>query len=239
MRDSNYVRQFPLSTPYFTVKNDGSGLNTAPKFTAWFAGLGADEDQGMVFIDHGHPANGFVVKTGFNVPAMVLVPYNYISRMQAAGGSLIVAGPLTAAYTLPTPAANQNIFVFKNGTLQASTPAQIPASTSDMWAIVLTNDVFTAGTPPAPYSATLAATPLTGTAGTTVVTFTLTETNKPGGATASYAWDFGDGTSVTTTTVPTTTHTYAAAGSYTGKATPTINGTAETQVTAAATVVIS
>jgi hypothetical protein len=142
MRDSNYVHNdFPLYTPYFTVKSNGTALNTTPNFTPWYAGLGMDQDQGIVFINHYNPNNGFVVKMGYNVPAMVLVPMDYIMRMQAASGVLIVAGPLTGAYTVPTPAANQNIFVFKNGVLQASAPATIPASTSNIWAIVLTNDL--------------------------------------------------------------------------------------------------
>jgi hypothetical protein len=146
MRDSNYVHNvFPLSTPYFTVLKDGSALNTTPSFTPWYAGLGIDVDQGIVFIDHGNPANGFVVKMGLNVPAMVLVPMDYISRLQAASGILIIAGPLTGAYTVPTPASNQNIFVFKNGMLQATPPTTIPVSTGDIWAVVLTNDLITSG----------------------------------------------------------------------------------------------
>lgn len=140
MRDSSYVRTFPLSTPYFTVKADGTGVNTAPSFARWYAGLGMDEDTGIVFIEHGNPNNGFAVKMGFGVPALVAVPLDYINRVNTSSGVLIVAGPLTGAYTVPTPAANQNIFVFKNGNLQASVPATIPVSTSDIWAVVLTND---------------------------------------------------------------------------------------------------
>lgn len=238
MRDSNFVRTFPISTPYFTVLADGTGLAPQPTFANWLAGLGFDEDTGIVFLDHGNPANGFVVKMGFSEPAKVMVPMDYVNRLMASSGVLIIAGPLTGAYTVPTAGTNQNLFVFKNGLLQDTAPATIPVSTSDIWAILLTNDKVASA--PAPvYSATLAATPLTGTAGTTVITLTLTEQNKPSGATTSYAWDFGDGTSVTTTTTPTTTHTYAAAGSYTAKCTPTINGTAEAQVTAAAPAVIS
>lgn len=90
----------------------------------------------------------------------------------------------------------------------------------------------------AAYSATLAGSPLTGTAGTTSIVWTLTESNLPVGATTSYAWDFGD-TQTTTTAVPTAPHTYAAAGSYSAKVTPTINGVARAQVTAAAPAVIS
>lgn len=90
----------------------------------------------------------------------------------------------------------------------------------------------------AAYSATLAGSPLTGTAGTTSITWTATESNVPAGATKSYDWDFGDG-QTSTTAVPTASHTYAAAGSYSAKVTPTINGTARTQVTAAAPAVIS
>jgi PKD repeat protein len=86
------------------------------------------------------------------------------------------------------------------------------------------------------YSATLAGTPLTG-AHPLSVTWTLTETNNPGGA-DSYAWVFGDG-NTTTTTVPTATHSYAAAGSFTATVTPTINGVAKSLVTAAAPAVVS
>lgn len=238
MRDSSYLRKFPLSTPYFTVKSDGTVINTTPNFAHWYAGLGMDEDTGIVFLEHGNPNNGLSVKMGFGVPALVVVPMGYIDRVMAAGGTILVVGPLTGAFTVPTPAANQNLFVFKNGTLQATAPSTIPASASDIWTIVLSNDKLAGMTPP-PYSATLAASPLTGTHGTTVISFTLTETNKPSGATTSYAWDFGDGTAVTNTSTPTTTHTYAAAGSFTAKCTPTINGTVETQVTAAAPAVIS
>lgn len=88
------------------------------------------------------------------------------------------------------------------------------------------------------YSATLAGSPLTGVHSSTPVTWTLTETDKPAGATASYAWAFGDGTT-TTTTVPNATHTYTAAGTFTATCTPTINGIAQTLVTAAAPAVLT
>lgn len=91
----------------------------------------------------------------------------------------------------------------------------------------------------AAYSATLAASPLTATHAVTTVTFTLTEQNVSAGATLSYSWDFGDGSSHTTTSVPTTTYIYPTAGTYTPKCTPTLNGTAKAQVTAAAPVVVS
>lgn len=86
------------------------------------------------------------------------------------------------------------------------------------------------------YSATLAGAPLSA-AHTTPVVWTLTETNNPTG-TDSYLWDFGDSTTITTA-VPNATHTYAAAGTYTAKVTPTINGVAKTQVTAAAPAVLT
>lgn len=101
-------------------------------------------------------------------------------------------------------------------------PAVLPAAISN---------AITAGN----YSATLAGSPLTGTHGTTAVTWTLTETGGPG---TSYAWDFGDG-NTTTTTVPNATHTYAAAGSFTAKVTPTVAGVVEAKITAAAPAVIS
>jgi PKD repeat protein len=235
MRDSNYIRSFPLKTPYFTVSGTGV-LNATPLFAEWLAGLGLLQDTGVVFIEQDHPANGFATKTGANSPAQTLVPMDYISRMQASSGTLTVVGPLTVAYNLPLPSATQNIFAFKNGTLQLSVPATIPAGTSDTWAIVVTNDKTVAG---AQYSATLAATPLTGTHASTLITFTLTETNKPSGATGSYSWNFGDGSAVTVTSTPTTTYTYPTAGTFTAKCTPTLNGVTQAQVTAAAPAVIS
>lgn len=237
MRESNFVHNyFPLSTPYFTVLPNGTAINTTPTITPWFAGLGIDQNQGVVFIEHNHPSNGFVVKSGPNAAAIVMVPMTYLFRMQAAGGSLTIAGPLTGAYSIPLPSATQNIFAFKNGILQATVPAKIPVSTSDTWAILVTNDKLSATA--APYSATLAATPLTGTHGSTLITFTLTEQNKPAGS-SSYTWNFGDGSAATVTSTPTTTYTYPAAGSFTATCTPTINGVTESVVTAAAPAVIS
>jgi PKD repeat protein len=237
MRDSSYVRTFPLKTPYFVVSAAGV-LNTTPVFAEWLAGLGFLEDKaGIVFITQDHPSNGFAVKTSTSTPAQVLVPMSYISRLQASSGTLTVVGPLTSAYSVPLPSATQNIFAFKNGLLQASVPASIPVSSTDTWAIVVTNDkVVTGG---AQYSATLAANPLTGTHASTLITFTLTEANKPSGATGSYSWNFGDGSAVTVTTTPSTTYTYPAAGTFTAKCTPTINGVTQSQVTAAAPAVIS
>lgn len=84
------------------------------------------------------------------------------------------------------------------------------------------------------YSGTLAGTPLTG-AHPLAVTWTVTET---GGPADSYAWDFGDGNTGTSTS-PSTQHTYAAAGSFTAKVTPTIDGVAQEQITATAPAVVS
>jgi PKD repeat protein len=89
------------------------------------------------------------------------------------------------------------------------------------------------------YSATAAGAPLTGTHGTTAITWTLTETGKPTTGTNSYSWNLGDGSQAQVTSVPTITYTYAAAGSYTAVCTPTIDGVAQTAVTAAAPAVIS
>lgn len=86
----------------------------------------------------------------------------------------------------------------------------------------------------AAYSGALAGTPLTG-AHPLSVTWTLTET---GGTGTSFAWDFGDGNTATTT-VPTAAHSYAAAGSFTAKVTPTVNGVVLAQITAAAPAVVS
>ncbi len=140
MRDSNYIRSFPLKTPYFTVANNGSAVNTTPLFAEWLAGLGTNADTGVVYIENDHPANGFATKSGTNAPALILVPIDYIIRMQASSGVLLITAPLTGAFTVPTPASNQNIFVFKNGNLLASTPTTIPVSTKDLYAILLTND---------------------------------------------------------------------------------------------------
>ena len=80
-----------------------------------------------------------------------------------------------------------------------------------------------------PYAATLAHTPSSG-AHTQAITFQLTETY---GAGASFSWAFGDGNTATTTTNH-TTHTYSAAGTYTCTVTPTVNGIAQTPVSATA-----
>ncbi|MFI7589617.1 PKD domain-containing protein [Spongisporangium articulatum] len=68
------------------------------------------------------------------------------------------------------------------------------------------------------------------------VSFTAAGSADPDGTIASYAWDFGDG-STATTTDPTTTHAYATTGSFTAKVTVTDNGgaTASTQVVATTT----
>lgn len=84
------------------------------------------------------------------------------------------------------------------------------------------------------YSGTLAGAPLTGTH-PLQVTWTLAET---GGPADSYLWDFGDGNTVTNNLTD-VQHTYAAAGSFTAKVTPTIDGVAQAQITAAAPVVVS
>lgn len=84
------------------------------------------------------------------------------------------------------------------------------------------------------YSATLAGTPLSG-AHPLAVALTVTESGSTG---TSFLWDFGDG-NTQTTTVKTVNHTYAAAGSFTPKVTPTVGGKAKPQVSAAAPVVVS
>lgn len=84
------------------------------------------------------------------------------------------------------------------------------------------------------YSVTIAATPLSG-AHPLSVTATATET---GGPASNYNWNFGDGT-IVNTTVPNATHSYAAAGTFTVKMTPTVDGIIGTQVSAPAPVVVS
>lgn len=86
------------------------------------------------------------------------------------------------------------------------------------------------------YAATLAGTPLTG-AHPLSVTWTLTET--AGGPADSYLWDFGDGTTTTVTTNAAQTHSYAAAGSFRAKVTPSFKGVAAKQIVAAAPAVVS
>lgn len=88
----------------------------------------------------------------------------------------------------------------------------------------------------AAYSATLAGTPLTGAHASAPVTWTLTEAN---GAGTSFAWDLGDGSAIQTLTVNHVTHTYAAAGTFTAKVTPTVGGTVRAQITATAPAVLT
>lgn len=85
------------------------------------------------------------------------------------------------------------------------------------------------------YSVTIAATPLSG-AHALAVTATATE---PGETATSYLWHWGDGTADTTTTIPTANHSYAAAGTFTVKMTPTVDGVVKAQVSAPAPVVVS
>ncbi len=82
----------------------------------------------------------------------------------------------------------------------------------------------------APYSLVASVAPVEGVAPLDV-TLTLQETN---GHADSYAVDWGDGTAVDTTDKLSAIHTYAAAGSFTPKATPTTGGTAGIQVSATA-----
>lgn len=91
------------------------------------------------------------------------------------------------------------------------------AYAGEMPAIVNTDSV--------PYTSTLGASPTSG-AHPVSVTLTLTESHGVG---SSFAWDFGDG-NTTTTNNHITTHSYAAAGSYTPKCTPTVNGVVHSQV---------
>ncbi|MGF6958003.1 phage tail tube protein [Paraburkholderia youngii] len=87
----------------------------------------------------------------------------------------------------------------------------------------------------APYSLAVDITPTTGTAPLDV-TLTLTETNGPAD---SLSIDWGDGGAAESKPGGTlqATHNYAAAGSYTASVTPTVGGTPETAVTAAAVTV--
>ena len=49
----------------------------------------------------------------------------------------------------------------------------------------------------------------------TPITFDASASSDTTGTIASYAWNFGDGTSVVTTAIPTTSHPYAFNGTYT------------------------
>jgi hypothetical protein len=136
MIDSNAIRVFPLSTPYWMVKSDGSGLQTNVLFASWYNTLGADEDTAVMYIEQNHPKNGLWIKTGYSVPAIKLVPYEYINRLMVAGGVMIIAGTLTGAYTVTAASGNQTQYVFKNGNLVASAVTSIPADDPNVWAIV-------------------------------------------------------------------------------------------------------
>jgi YVTN family beta-propeller protein len=113
-----------------------------------------------------------------------------------------------------TDSAANTVTPFDASTLTLGTP--IPVGT-DPWAIAITPDQA----PVARLSvkAQPIGTPTTFDASASTVTF---------GTIASYAWDFGDGTTATTTT-PTTTHTYTS-GSYTASVTETSSGGTSTAV---------
>lgn len=135
----------------------------------------------------------------------------------------------TADTTTTVPTANHTYTI-----AGSVTPTMTPTVDGQVKAAVpATAPVVVSGA----YSATLAGAPLTGAHAATPVVWTLTETNNPTG-TDSYLWDFGD-TTTQTTAVPTATKTYAAAGTFTAKCTPTINGVAHPQVTATAPAVLT
>ncbi len=92
--------------------------------------------------------------------------------------------------------------------------------------------VFPAGAPNTPPVAQAAATPTSGVAPLTVA-FSSAGSADPDGSIASYSWNFGDGTALSTAANP--SHVYQAAGSYTARLTVTDNRGA----TASASVLIT
>ena len=93
--------------------------------------------------------------------------------------------------------------------------------------------VAPAGTPNTPPTAVAAGTPTSGIAPLTV-NFSSAGSADPDGSIASYSWNFGDGTAVSTSPAP--THVYTNAGNYTAVLTVTDNrgatGTAQVAITA-------
>jgi PKD repeat protein len=167
--------------------------------------------------------------------------------------------PLNVAFTLTETGGNGTAFVWNFGDGGGDTPGTSPTishtyTTEGTYSATVTvtvdgaqkgpytSNTITVNNPPAqtnPYSATLAGEPLTGTANETAIVWTLTETNKPDNATASYEWDLGDSSATQTTNDPTISYTYKSAGSFSAKCTPTINSEAKDAVTAAAPAVIA
>lgn len=147
---------------------------------------------------------------------------------EAASSYLWHWGDGTADTNTTVPTANHSYAVAGSYTVKMTptVDAVVKAQVSAPAAVVVSGA----------YSATLAGSPLSG-AHPLSVTWTLTETNNPTG-TDSYLWDFGDANTITTA-VPNATHSYAAAGTFTAKVTPTINGVAQAQITAAAPAVVS
>jgi PKD repeat protein len=95
--------------------------------------------------------------------------------------------------------------------------------------------VFPTGTPNTPPVAVASASPTSGAAPLTV-TFSSAGSNDPDGSIASYSWNFGDGTALSTN--PSPTHIYQTAGTFTAKLTVTDNrgatGTATATITTSA-----
>ena len=81
----------------------------------------------------------------------------------------------------------------------------------------------TAGIVVAPDQAPVASFTVSGSALGLATNFDASASTVAYGSVASYAWNFGDGSTATTTT-PTTTHTYAAVGTYTATVTETSSG---------------
>ena len=95
---------------------------------------------------------------------------------------------------------------------------------------------ITSAPPAQPPTATLSATP-TGGQAPTVVTANASASSDPAGQTLSYAYDFGDGTTIAAQPGASATHTYQSAGTFT--VTVTVTNTSGLSSTAQATVTIT
>lgn len=165
---------------------------------------------------------------------MTTITYVQLKEAMANAGLAVSKGP---AWTGPDDALYNDQYIPQVAYAAGVHPERSKSHYGLAYSAVMPSSVSTAVNGNQ-YSATLAGSPLTGVHASAPVTWTLTETHKPAGATVSYLWALGDGTNQTTT-VPHITYTYLAAGTFTATCTPTINGIAQTLVTAAAPAVLT
>lgn len=237
----------PLQVSFTMVETGGSGTSFE-----WDFGDGTEHQTTQVnntthtyttagsYTPTVTPTVGGVAQTP--VTGNTITPATYSATL--AGSPASGTTPLVVNFTLTETGATGTSYAWvfgDGGTLTTSTP-----TTSHTYATAGTfNPTCTPtvdGNPQSPvdgnaitttdYSLTEVASPTSG-AHPLQVTLTGTET---GGTGTSFAWDFGDGNTDTTAT-PDTTHTYASAGSFTPKVTPTVGGTARPQVSANAVTV--